>query len=111
MPEPMPVNPPSAPFLPPAQTERPIGPGSRASHPVVVVAGALLVVIGITGVPVSLFAALMSANPCGAFGDHCAQYGQTSDAASGFVGLALLSGLAAVAGFALLIGAAASRPR
>jgi hypothetical protein len=75
----------------------------------VVVAGALLTVIGIAGVPISLVAALLTANPCGAFGDHCAQYGQTSDAASGFVGLAYISGVAAVAGISLTMSGGISR--
>jgi hypothetical protein len=70
-----------------------------------------MVVLGLVGVPACLVAALLTANPCGTFGDQCASYGQTSTIAVGFIyGMVLSAGLA-VAGFVVLIASLVSRRR
>jgi hypothetical protein len=94
---------------PPALPTPPLTPNTSVTRSTSTIAGALLLAVGIVGVPLSLVAALVTANPCGAFADHCAQYGQTSDVASAFFGLVYLAVGAAVMGFVLIIAGRMSK--
>lgn len=70
----------------------------------------MLLVLGVLGVPTLLVAAVLTANPCGAFGDHCASYGQTSTVAVVFFSGAVLAVVVAVAGLVLaIVGFAGAR--
>jgi hypothetical protein len=70
-----------------------------------------MVAVGLVGAPACLVAAVLTANPCGTFGDQCADYGQTSGIAVAFLYGMLLSAGVVIAGFVVLIVGLVSRHR
>jgi hypothetical protein len=95
---------PSAPrVLPPPPRHR------RKSNAIGV--GIVMGVVGLLGVPAFLVAAVLTANPCGPFGDQCESYGQTSDIAVAFLYGMLLSGALAIAGVVVATAGLISRRR
>jgi hypothetical protein len=73
--------------------------------------GVLMTIVGLVGAPACLAAALLTANPCGPFGDQCADYGQTSSIAVAFLyGTVVCAGLV-VAGLVMLTVGMTSRRR
>jgi hypothetical protein len=73
--------------------------------------GVVMVVVGVIGVPVCVLAAFLTANPCGAFADSCADYGQTSTTAVVFGLGAVLSAGLLVAGVVMMLAARTTRAR
>ena len=73
--------------------------------------GIMLVLVGMLGAPVCAVAALLTANPCGAFADSCADYGQTSTTAVVFGLGAVLSAGLLVAGVVMMLAARTTRAR
>lgn len=98
-----PEDPWARPVLPPPPRRRQGGVG--------IAVGAVMIVLGLIGVPACLVAALLTANPCGAFSDGCSDYGQTSTLAVGFMYGVMLSAGVAIAGFVLVIVSLVSRRR
>lgn len=70
-----------------------------------------MIVLGLVGAPACLVAAVLTANPCGAFSDSCSDYGETSTIAVAFMYGMLLSVGVAIAGLVVVIVRSASRRR
>jgi hypothetical protein len=93
-----------------AQAVLPPPPSSRRKGSGVAI-GVVMVVVGVLGVPACLVAAVLTANPCGSFGDQCADYGQTSSVAVAFMyGMVLSAGLV-IAGVVVMTVSLLSRRR
>lgn len=60
-------------------------------HPRRRVIGAALVALGLLGLPFAGLMALLTANPCGAFGDACEDVGGTGDGFGWFVLLGVVA--------------------
>lgn len=89
----------------------PIPPPRRRRRGGLIIGGVTLFVLGALGAPTLLVVAVLTANPCGAFGDHCASYGQTSTVAVVAFSGAAVAAVVAVLGLVLTIVGAVSHRR
>jgi hypothetical protein len=101
------AEPPVDPALPPPPT----GAVGRRRHGRRIVVGLAMLIVGAMGAPFFVLVAALAVNPCGAFGDHCTDYGQTTNGAVVFILVAALAALVAIAGVVLILVSLLSRSR
>ena len=76
-------------------------PGQSARH--MMIAGLIITVVSGFFAPVFFFAAVLTANPCGAFGDACDDYGKTSTESVVMLALTFLAIAALIVGLVLCV--------